>query len=94
MDKIVGKFIWDEAKERANIKKHGIGFGVALRVFLDPRRQIYVDSKHSEREERFFCLGKFGNRVITVRFMYREEMIRIIGAGYWRRGEKYYEKED
>ncbi|MFH0772322.1 MAG: BrnT family toxin [Candidatus Omnitrophota bacterium] len=48
MDKIVGKFIWDESKEKANIKKHGIGFDVALRVFLDPRRQIYVDSKHSE----------------------------------------------
>ncbi len=29
---------------------------------------------------------------MTVRFTYRENVIRIIGAGYWRRGKKIYEK--
>ncbi len=27
--------------------------------------------------------------VMTVRFTYRNELIRIIGAGYWRKGKKY-----
>ncbi len=93
MDKSIGKFIWDEAKERANIRKHGINFSIASRVFLDPKRKIYVDSEHSKQEERFFCIGKVANRVITVRFTYRQEMIRIIGAGYWRKGKGHYEKE-
>ncbi|OFW86394.1 MAG: hypothetical protein A2794_01465 [Alphaproteobacteria bacterium RIFCSPHIGHO2_01_FULL_40_8] len=94
MDKIIGKFIWDEAKERANIRKHGVNFSIASRVFLDPKRKIYVDSEHSKQEERFFCVGKVANRVMTVRFTYRQEMVRIIGAGYWRKGKGYYEKED
>lgn len=28
-----------------------------------------------------------------VRFTYREDVIRIIGAGYWRRGKAIYEQQ-
>jgi len=28
------------------------------------------------------------------RFTYREDKIRIFGAGYWRKGRFYYEKKD
>ncbi|MFA5164969.1 MAG: BrnT family toxin [Candidatus Omnitrophota bacterium] len=94
MDKITGMFTWDESKERENIRKHGVDFKIASRAFLDTKRKIYVDSGHSEHEERFFCIGKAGNKVMTVRFTYRQGMIRIIGAGYWRKGKAYYEKED
>ena len=31
-------------------------------------------------------------KILTVRFTYREHLIRIIGAGYWRRGKKAYEE--
>lgn len=94
MDKIAGRFVWNKAKEKENITKHRISFSVASRVFVDPKRKIYVDIEHSKQEERFFCIGKVGNRIITVRFTYRQDMIRIIGAGYWRKGRQYYEKED
>jgi uncharacterized protein len=87
-------FAWDPRKERLNIRKHGIDFTTAAKVFLDPRRKIYVDSKHSAQEERMFCIGKVGGKILTVRFTYREGKIRIIGAGYWRRGKSYYEKEN
>ena len=30
---------------------------------------------------------------MTVRFTYRNEIVRIIGAGYWRAGRKIYEKK-
>ena len=29
-------FEWDSAKDRANRKKHGVGFRTAAKVFLDP----------------------------------------------------------
>ena len=45
-------------------------------------------------EDRFFCFGKVKGGVMTVRFTYREGIIRIIGAGYWRKGKKIYEKEN
>ena len=94
MDQIFGSFIWDREKELANIYKHGIDFIAAAQVFKDPGRKIYIDSKHDKKEERFFCIGGVEGRVLTVRFTYRAGMIRIIGAGYWRKGVKYYEKKD
>lgn len=87
-------FVWDSEKEFLNIRKHGIDFRTAARVFKDPCRKIYVDSKHSQYEERFFCIGKVQGLVITVRFIYREGKIRIIGAGLWRKGAQYYDQKD
>lgn len=93
MDKILGSFVWDESKELANIEKHGVDFLTASRAFKDPRRKIYIDSKHTEEEERFFCIGKVEGRILTVRFVYRHGKIRVFGAGLWRKGKWYYEKE-
>ena len=87
-------FIWDPEKEQFNIEKHGIDFTTAAKVFLDTKRKIYIDSVHSVKEERMFCIGKVDGRILTVRFLYREGKIRIIGAGYWRKGRVYYEKEN
>lgn len=89
----VGSFVWDRAKELKNLSKHGIDFTHAARAFKDPKRKIFIDSKHCDREERFFCIGKVEGRIVTVRFAYRFGKIRIIGAGYWRKGVKYYDKE-
>ena len=91
-EKICGIFVWDAEKEKENIRKHGISFEAAMGAFKDTGRRIYVDAKHSEQENRFFCLGKVEGKVLTVRFTYRDGRIRIIGAGNWRRGKVIYEK--
>ena len=93
MERRYGKFIWDADKEELNIAKHGIDFTTAAKAFLDPERKIFTDSIHGEEEPRYFCVGMADGRIITVRFTYREEHIRIFGAGYWRKGRGYYEKE-
>lgn len=87
-------FEWDEIKNQFNQKKHGVSFHEAKKAFLDPERIIVEDLDHSEEENRYFCLGKTGDNVLTVRFTYRKRTIRIIGAGYWRKGKKRYEKEN
>ena len=43
---------------------------------------------------KFYCFGKIDGEILTVRFTYRNNKIRIIGAGYWRQGKKIYEKEN
>lgn len=93
MDKIFSDFIWNHRKELINIKKHGVDFVSAANAFKDAKRKIYSDAKHSEGEERFFCVGKVGGKILTVRFIYRQDKIRIFGAGYWRKGKVHYEKE-
>jgi uncharacterized protein len=90
----VATFEWDEAKNRANQTKHGVTFVMAQEAFLDPRRVIVADLSHSGSEQRFFCFGEVGGGVMTVRFTWRDQRIRIIGAGYWRKGRKVYEEEN
>jgi len=85
-------FEWDSRKNKINISKHGISFFEAQRVFLDPKRIIAEDVEHSETEVRHYCFGKVGGEIITVRFTYKDQKIRIFGAGYWRKGKKIYEK--
>ena len=80
MRKRYSSFTWDLEKELINIHKHGVDFVTASKAFKDAKRKIYIDSKHSEKEERFFCIGKTGGRILTVRFTYRSGKIRIIGA--------------
>ncbi len=87
------RFEWDEKKNRENQKKHGVSFSSAQYAFADPNRVIAEDANHSQTEQRFFCFGKVGERIMTVRFTYRKNRIRIIGAGYWRKGRDIYEQE-
>jgi uncharacterized DUF497 family protein len=87
-------FDWDEDKDAENQAKHGVSFFLAQRAFLDPKRIIMKDMIHSHAEERYYCIGRVEDGIMTVRFTYRESLIRIIGAGYWRKGRKIYEKQN
>jgi len=88
------RFEWDPTKDRANQAKHGVAFAMAQMAFADPQRVIAEDLSHSGSERRYFCFGRVGGGVLSVRFTYRKEMIRIFGAGYWRRGKQIYEQEN
>ena len=85
-------FEWDENKNQKNIEKHGVSFADAKKAFDDPDRLTLFDEAHSQTENRFYCIGKVDGNILTVRFVVRENIIRIIGAGYWRKGKARYEK--
>jgi uncharacterized DUF497 family protein len=85
-------FEWDENKNSENKLKHGVSFYEAQNAFFDANRLIAEDLEHSIDEPRYYCFGKVGEGVMTVRFTYRMNKIRIIGAGYWRKGKKIYEQ--
>jgi uncharacterized DUF497 family protein len=86
-------FEWDSAKDAENQQKHGVSFGEAQHAFLDPGRVIARDVAHSGSEERYYCFGRVESGVLTVRFTYRGKIIRIIGAGFWRKGKRTYEAQ-
>lgn len=88
------RFEWDPNKDRENQDKHGVSFAKAQHAFADPRRVIAEDLFHSGRERRYYCFGTAGGGILTVRFTYRAGVIRIIGAGYWRKGKAIYEHEN
>ena len=89
-------FEWDDEKDLENQRKHGVSFYEAQHAFLDTRRIIAEDVTHSQTEKRYYCFGlnEQCSGVLTVRFTYRSGCIRLIGAGYWRKGKKVYEQSN
>lgn len=88
------RFEWDSDKDAENQKKHGVTFSLAQFAFADPNRVIAEDLAHSKSEKRYFCFGEVNEGILTVRFTYRGGVIRIFGAGYWRKGKAIYEREN
>ena len=88
------RFEWDENKDAENQEKHGVAFTLAQYAFADPYRVIAEDLAHSEDEKRHFCFGEVDGGILTVRFTYRGGVVRIFGAGYWRKGKTIYEREN
>ncbi len=50
-------FEYDEEKNKANIKKHGISFRSAARVFFDYDRIELYDEENSQDEDRYNTIG-------------------------------------
>lgn len=88
------RFEWNAEKELENQKKNRISFSLAQYAFADPNRVIAEDIAHSGTEKRYFCFGAVEGGILTVRFTYRGGVIRIFGAGYWRKGKIIYEQKN
>ena len=86
------RFDWDAKKDLKNQAKHGVSFVEAQHAFADPLRVIAEDLSHCSKETRYYCFGRVGSGVLTVRFTYRGGIIRIFGAGFWRKGKSIYEQ--
>lgn len=76
------QFEWDDEKEQKNIKKHGIDFETASRVFQDENRVEIYDEAHSEYEDRYITIGTINGiaYVLIVVYTERDEAIRLISA--------------
>jgi uncharacterized DUF497 family protein len=87
------RFVWDEQKNLANIRKHGVSFDEAAVACLDPNRILIFDEVHSILEDRWIVLGRVRETVLFVVETEPEaETIRIISArpALTREEEQYY----
>lgn len=76
-------FEWNQAKAKANLKKHGITFKEASTVFYDEYAVQFFDEEHSELEDRFLMLGMSNNATLLIVCHCEKvngEIIRIISA--------------
>ena len=89
-----GDFEWDFDKDKENVTKHFVGFEIATLAFADPKGVLTADLAHSNDEYRFYFSGRVKDKILTVRFTLRGFKIRIIGAGFWRKGVKAYEEKN
>lgn len=76
------RVVWDEAKNRANQRKHGISFEEASVLFTRGDHYLEIfDEAHSDEEDRFIAIGPINRGVVLVVFTEREEdTVRIISA--------------
>jgi uncharacterized DUF497 family protein len=76
-------FDWSEAKNQANIRKHGVSFEEAKSVFFDESALLIADPDHSDNEERFVLLGfsaKLRLLLVCHCFEADDGLIRIISC--------------
>jgi uncharacterized DUF497 family protein len=78
------RFEWDPAKGATNLRKHGVSFELAERVWDDPFHVIVPD-RISEGEQRWHALGVIGAlTLLVVVHTYpdatEDGLVRIIGA--------------
>ena len=75
------EFEWDADKAARNLKKHGIAFPDAARVFLDIGRFEIYDGRQDYGEDRWATIGLAYSAVLYVVYTVRhEETIRLISA--------------
>ena len=77
------RFEWDDAKNRSNLKKHGVEFETAKLVFEDPH-QMSVQDRIVDGEERWQTFGFVDGLIVmaahTLREEDGEEVIRFISV--------------
>jgi len=76
-------FDWSEAKNKANVRKHGVSFEEAKSVFFDEYALLIADPDHSENEDRFVLLGlsaKLRLLLVCHCFEANDGLIRVISC--------------
>jgi len=85
------KYEWDEAKNRTNLKKHGLSFEDAEQVLSGPC-VTFEDDRFDYGEERLITLGLLAGRLVVIAHSPRDEGTRIISMRKGsRREQKIYQ---
>lgn len=86
------EFEWDEKKAAQNERKHAVSFLFATRVFLDPNRLEWADTREPYGEPRWITIGLVEGFEIAMAYALRGETVRLISARKAERheGEDYW----
>lgn len=73
--------VWDEAKNFANRRKHGVSFEEAEELFASGDYLEVFDASHSGSEDRFIAIGPVARGLILVSWTERDDdLLRVISA--------------
>jgi uncharacterized DUF497 family protein len=82
-------FQWDKGNLEKNWLKHGVSPLECEQVFFNQPLVVVPDLKHSEKEERFYALGRTDpDRYLFVVFTVRGRRLRVISARDMNRKER------
>ena len=82
------RFVWDEAKNRANLIKQGLDFARVAEVFSGTTFTV-PDDRFAYGEARYFTLGLLDVTVVVVIHTEDNDTIRVIS---FRKATKYEQR--
>lgn len=71
------RYTWDETKRQANLRKHGLDFADAEKVFASPM-VVFEDTRADYGEQRMIGIGLLDFLVVLIVHVESDEEIRII----------------
>jgi uncharacterized protein len=78
---VLRRIRWDPGKAQRNLRKHGISFDEAQRIFLDPLLVCIDDREHSGEEDRYFAIGETREgKLLAVSYTIRDDEAWLITA--------------
>jgi uncharacterized DUF497 family protein len=81
------RFVWDESKRSANIKKYRLDFTEGWKVFSGPTF-TFEDTRFEYVEQRFISIGMLDRHVVVIAHTENEKEIRIISMRKARKNEQ------
>lgn len=85
----IDSFDWDEGNTSKNWLKHQVTPSECEEAFFNKPLLVADDPSHSEREARYFALGRTNaGRLLFLAFTYRGTKIRVISARDMSRKER------
>ena len=82
------RFEWDDAKRRANLKRHGLDFEDGEKVFTGESVTV-LDDRFDYGEGRFLTLGLLKGKLVAISHTEIDEVVRLIS---FRKASKNEEK--
>ncbi len=87
-------YVWDEAKRKSNLKKHGLDFKDAWLVYDNPEKCTYDASRGDEWRLMDVALAVIKGRLLTLVYTEHEDEVRVISFRHASREERKQYEED
>jgi uncharacterized DUF497 family protein len=87
-------FVWDEAKRRSNLEKHGLDFKDAHVVYDDPDKLTYDSSRIGERRLLDLAFAMVKGKLLALIYTERGDNVRVISFRPASREEREQYEQD
>ena len=87
-------YVWDEAKRKSNLKKHGLDFKDAYLVYENPDKCTYDARREDEYRLMDVALAIVEGRLLTLVYTEQDDEVRIISFRHASRTERRQYEED
>jgi uncharacterized DUF497 family protein len=87
-------YVWDEAKRKSNLKKHGLDFRDAYLVYENPDKRTYDASRGDEYRLMDVALAVVRGRLLTLVYTEQDDEVRVISFRLASRTERRQYEQD